>query len=245
MLRRLVLSRIRRALPHFAALFATIMVLAWCGPAVAQTPQFLPEIDTYLNLNSDTRVWFQAKQTREAGVPNQAEIGPSIDYYWKSLPKLAKIAVVDANRSESRVLVLSAGYRYLPHASGARGTNRMEPVATLQLPLIGGFVVSDRNRADLDWESGGFDWRYRNRLRVRRPLAVGSHRFTVYAGAEAFYLSRFQKWSSTDLSAGFCVPLTKKLELNPYYEHENNTGGAPNQQVNALGLLLNLYFSLH
>ena len=29
-----------------------------------------------------------------------------------------------------------------------------------------------------------------------------------------------------------------------YYEHDNNTGKHPNQQVNSAGLDMNLYFSL-
>jgi hypothetical protein len=34
----------------------------------------------------------------------------------------------------------------------------------------------------------------------------------------------------------------KHFQLDPYYEHENNTGKHPNQQVNAGGLVLNVYF---
>jgi hypothetical protein len=30
--------------------------------------------------------------------------------------------------------------------------------------------------------------------------------------------------------------LAKHLQLDPYYEHLNNTGNRPNQQVNAAGL---------
>ena len=37
-------------------------------------------------------------------------------------------------------------------------------------------------------------------------------------------------------------PLGKHFQLDPYYEHENNTGKKPNQQVNAAGLILNTYF---
>jgi hypothetical protein len=34
----------------------------------------------------------------------------------------------------------------------------------------------------------------------------------------------------------------KHVELNPYYEHQNNTGKSPNQQLNQLGLILSLFF---
>lgn len=59
--------------------------------ATAQTDQFLPEIDVYYKLNPDLRIWFQAKQTREAGDPTSAEIGPSLDFYLKSWLKLKDV----------------------------------------------------------------------------------------------------------------------------------------------------------
>ena len=34
----------------------------------------------------------------------------------------------------------------------------------------------------------------------------------------------------------------RHVQFDPYYEHENNTGKSPNQQVNAVGLILNLFF---
>jgi hypothetical protein len=39
-------------------------------------------------------------------------------------------------------------------------------------------------------------------------------------------------------------PVGKHVQFNPCFEHDNNTGKRPNQQVNSAGLVLNLYFSL-
>jgi hypothetical protein len=36
--------------------------------------------------------------------------------------------------------------------------------------------------------------------------------------------------------------VNKHIEFDPYYEHENNTGKRPNEQVNAIGLILDLFF---
>jgi hypothetical protein len=63
-----------------------------------------------------------------------------------------------------------------------------------------------------------------------------------YASAEGFYESQYGKWSTTALYAGCIFPVGKHVQIDPYYEHENNTGKKPNQQVNAAGLILNLYF---
>jgi hypothetical protein len=43
-------------------------------------------------------------------------------------------------------------------------------------------------------------------------------------------------------SEGQSFPSGKKVELNPHYEHQNSTGVSPNQQINALGLILNVFF---
>jgi len=32
------------------------------------------------------------------------------------------------------------------------------------------FLLSDRNRANLDWQGGSFTWRYRNRVQLERTL---------------------------------------------------------------------------
>ena len=44
--------------------------------------------------------------------------------------------------------------------------------------------------------------------------------------------------------AGLAIPLKKAISFNVYYQHENNTGRAPNQQVNAVGVIVNLYLSV-
>ena len=36
--------------------------------------------------------------------------------------------------------------------------------------------------------------------------------------------------------------MSKHLEFDPYYEHQNITGKSPNQQLNQLGLVLGIHF---
>jgi hypothetical protein len=70
-----------------------------CRLVRAQTFQFLPEIDTYSTLQRNVRFNFQVKETREAGDPTQAEIGPSCDFFLKPLAHLKRIAVFDQDDS--------------------------------------------------------------------------------------------------------------------------------------------------
>jgi hypothetical protein len=215
--------------------------LALSALSRAQSSQFLPEIDIYTPINPLIRASFQAKQTRDGGDPTQAEIGPSIEFYLKPWIRLRNATIFDLDEAKKRVLIFSTGYRVLP-SPGVPVTNRWELVMTANFPLRGGFLLSDRNRADLDWQSGKFDWRYRNRLSLEHSARFGSYHTRVYVRDEEFYESRYQKWSTTALYAGGTFPEGKHLDLGPYYCHQNNTGGDPNRQLNQIGLIVNVYF---
>jgi hypothetical protein len=224
-------------------LLAAFVLLFPGSTAYAQTSttEFLPEIDANFKLNSYLRFIFQAKDTREGGDPTQAELGPSLEFYLKPLLKLKDVTVFDLDDAKSRPLLLAVGYRVVP-SPGKPTINRMEPVLTFHIPMTAGFLITDRNRADLDWSNGGFNWRYRNRLTVERRFTISNYHPAPYVSAEVFYESQYAKWSSTNLYAGCLLPVGKHVEFDPYYEHENNTGKRPNQQVNALGLILDLFF---
>ena len=226
-----------------AWLLLPLLMLALDLRVAAQTDELLPEINAYYKATSTVRVWVQAKQTREGGAPVTAEVGPSLDFYVKSPVKLADITTFDLDDSKSRALVLSVGYRYLPTPNTAP-TNRLVPFFTLNYPVPKlRLLLSDRNRADLDWQGGSFTWRYRNRVQLERTLRIGSYHLSPYASAEFFYQSKYDKWSDTAIFAGCLFPIARHFEFNPYYEHQNNTGDSPNQQLNQLGLMLNMFFS--
>jgi len=214
-----------------------------CLPACAQDIQFLPEIDTHLKLRSNVRVYLEAKDDRDGGDSTQFAIGPSIQLYLKPLTKLKHVRAFDLDDSKSRALVLEGGYRYIITPDGPP-ENRVLVAATSNFPLKAGFSISDRNRADLDWKNGSFTWRYRNRFMVERTFSIHSYHLIPYVNVEPFYESQYNKWSSTYLNAGCLFPVGKHFEFNSYYEHQNNTEKKPNQQVNAVGLALYLYFSV-
>lgn len=217
-----------------------LFVLVLRFHASAQTDQLLPEIDVYYKLKPDLRILFQARETREGGDPTTAEIGPSIDFYMKPWIRLQDVTAFDLDDSKKRPLVFSIGYRYLP-TPGEAPKNRLEPYLTFSFPMKRRILLSDKNRADLDWMSGKLSWEYRNRLQLERPVTIHKYHFSPYASAEFFYKSQYEKWSTTAIYAGSHFPIGKHLEFNPYYEHQNNTGKRPNQQLNQLGLMLSLH----
>jgi uncharacterized protein DUF2490 len=216
-------------------LVVCLAVLVPLLPITAQeNSEFLPEVDVYYRLQPAVGFWFQAKQTREAGDPVQAEIGPSLNLY------LLK-PIWNLNPPQSQPIVFSIGYRYLP-SPNAPPTNRMEPVVTLNLALKHRFLISDRNRADLDWQSGSFNWRYRNRLNVGTRLHIRGYEPQPYVAVEVFYASQYAKWDDTAIYVGCQFPIGTHVNLEPYYEHQNITSKSPNQRYNQAGLILNLSF---
>lgn len=189
------------------------------------------------------RAYLEAKNDRDGGDPTQFTIGPSLQFYAKPLLKLKNVTTFDLDDTRSRFLVLETGYRYIT-APDAVPENRMVTAATFNFPMGAGIRISDRNRVDLDWKNGVFTWRYRNKLTLGRTLAIRSYHFIPYVAVEPYYESQYGKWSTTSLFAGCLFPVGKHVEFNTYYEHDNNTGKHPNQQVNSAGLALYLYFSV-
>jgi Protein of unknown function (DUF2490) len=223
--------------------FAEWLVLAClaCAFGHAQATQFLPEIDTHFTVDSKVRFLVQAKDDREGGDPQQFTFGPSIQFYLKPLLKLKHVTVFDLDDVKQRVLVIESGYRIIT-APNTPLENRVIESVTFHLPIMLKILLSDRNRADLDWQAGTFSWRFRNKLTAERTVPISSYHIIPYVAAEPFYESKYGKWSSTDLYAGCRFPAGRIVQFDLYYEHENNTGKSPNQQNNFFGVNLNLFF---
>jgi len=223
-------------------IFLSLAILLLSLPATAaDTFQFWPEVDTYVKLNDKVRFYFIASQTRENGNSTDAEIGPNIDFYLKPLFRLKRITVFQLDESKSRPVMFRFGYRYMPSTTGPT-ENRVVMEATPRYPLLRGALVTDRNRGELRFIQGKFSWRYRNRLTVERTFTTGKIHFTPYGRAEAYYDSNYNKFSRVAFDAGSIFPIGKHVELEGYYEHQNDSSKSPNRQVNALSAVLSLYF---
>jgi hypothetical protein len=147
---------------HWVAVIGPGLMITILGPSLAaQSVQSWPEVDTYVKVNSNVRVSLFGAFTRENAEGSSAEIGPNIDFFFKSLVKLKRITVFELDQSKSRPVMLRLSYRYLPAVEGPT-EHRVGVEATGRYPLIKGVLLSDRNRADLRSIDGIFSWRYRN-----------------------------------------------------------------------------------
>ena len=233
------MHRCRTPQPGWIAILGAATI--WMG-AHGQQLQFLPELDGHLTLNSNLRVYLQAKDDREGSDPHQFTFGPSLQLFHKPLLKLKRISAFDLDDLTSRPLVVESGYRIIT-APDTPPKNRALEEVTFRLPISTLFSLTDRNRVDLEWQMGKFDWRYRNGVRLQRTVTIRKFHFIPYLVAEPFYKSQYGKWSATDLYAGSLLPTGKHAQIDCYYEHENDTGHHPNRQQNYIGLALHIYFS--
>jgi hypothetical protein len=228
-------ARLRRNRLALLVLFAAL-------PARSQeTAQFWPEVDTYVKINPTFRLMFNASTTQEAGNTIGSQFGANLDMFARPFLKLKRFTVFQLDESKSRPLTIRIGYNRLP-TPGKPTESRAVLDATPRYPLKAGFLVADRNRADLRWINGDFSWRYRNRLMVERTFAIHKYHFTPYVRGEAYYVSTARKWSRTTEDMGFLFPIRRRAEIEPYYEHMNDTSKSPNQQTHGIGVVLSLYF---
>ncbi len=189
------------------------------------------------------RVYVETKADRDGGDTTQVTNGPSVQLYLNPLLKLKRITAFDLDDAKQRPLVLEAGYRYIT-APNAPVDDRFLTAVTFNLPIKAELLLTDRNRADLDWKAGTFKWRYRNKLTLERTFSIRSYHLIPYVAFEPYYESQYNKWSTTTEYAGCLLPVGQHVQFNPYYEHENDTGKAPNKQENYVGLAVYLYFSV-
>ena len=209
---------------------------------MAQVNQFLPEIDAYYEVTDELRVWMQAKETYEAGDPVTAEFGPSLDFYLKPMVRLENITTFDLDDSKSRLLTFSIGYRYLPTPALRRPIAwSLSSRSTSLCQNSGSCSRSQPRRPRLA------EWRLYlallESLAAQRKARIHSYHLQPYVSAEFFYEGHYSKWADTAIYLGCIFPIGRHVEINSYYEHQNQTGKSPNQQYNQFGWIVNLYFA--
>jgi len=223
---------------------AVLVVLSFALPAHGQANQLWPEVSTYVKLNDNVRFYFLSTTVKEDRESTEWEFGPNLDLFFKPLKKKPKWVVFPQDESKSRSVMVRIGYRYISPVTGSDpGEHRGVLEVTPRYPMPHGVLLSDRDRIDFRLIGGVYSWRYRNRLTLEKVFSRGRFTAVPYVRGEVYYDSRFDKWSRTALTAGSAFPTTKHIELESYYEHQNDTSSNPNRQVNALGVVVNLYFS--
>lgn len=83
--------------------------------------------------------------------------------------------------------------------------------------------------------------RYRNRFNVTRAFKVRRIRFSPYGEFEGYYNFPTSDWNKLTYTAGVTFDMTRRADLQAYYEREDDVGSKP-PYVNGFGLTLHVHF---
>lgn len=207
------------------------------------TGEFWPEFDFYVRLNEKSRIFamYTATKQESLGTYADGQTGVHIDFYALEPKRKRLFSYFDPSRSKT--LMVRAGYLFSrPKNNSGTATEHMATTeATARAHLPHGFLLSDRNRADLRWVEGAPRHRYRNRLKFERSFRAGRFEVTPYAHGEVFYDFREREWTRLRYAGGAELALTKRIVVEGYFLRQNTWGSVP-QFVNAAGLAVQFHF---
>ncbi len=218
-----------------------LLALAMPASAADSAREFVPEVDVFINLSDDTRLFLLGDLTRNVtNHTTESELGVHVDITL--LPRLRpKLREADWHRN--RYLWTRAGYVQLD-SSDDEGKGPTERRGILELtgrvPLPNEFWLVNRGRVELREMQGESSMRYRLRIGVERELVVGGVTLVPYAQAEAFRDSRFDAWNRKLYQVGAEIELSKAWRIEPYYARQNDSRSSP-AHVDRLGLVLKYY----
>jgi hypothetical protein len=199
--------------------------------------EWWPEVDVFVKINGEARLEFVAARATDGATYNSAELGPTLEITLKPILQTKQDSLDDAKR---KYLTFGVGYRYYSNLDKPN-ENRAELDLTPRYFLPGSLLLSDRNRIDLRVIGDNFSWRYRNRLTLERAFRFACVQLTPYARGEVYYDNRYGIWNMNRYSFGVIIPVRKRAELEPYYEHINDSRSSV-KHVNAFGFATHLYF---
>ena len=226
---------------------STILMAAVSAmPSAAQTKdstnQFWPELDFFINLNQQSRIFAMYTATKSADLAAYADgqVGVYFDY-WMARP-LRNPVIGHFDPARSKALMLRVGYLInRPRNNSGSATEHIatgEVTSRAQLPAS--LLLSMRNRVDLRWVAGDPNPRYRNRLKLEWTFDAGKFQFTPYAHAELFYDFKVGKWTRFRYAGGAEWYISKRFGVEGYYLRENSWDAVP-QFVNGFGIVLQFH----
>jgi hypothetical protein len=225
-------------------LVVILLPLLALGASPSDTKEeFWPEVDSYINLNSTTRLFLLSSfRSNQAGGAWHEDFGAHLNFALK--PVFRRDLRKRADVFDKRFLSFQVGFRYISSLTNGAPylEHRWMVDCVPRFPLPGSITISDRSRGEMRFIKGDpFSTRYRNKLQLERELAMGHSAYTPYINAEALYDSRYGAWSQNRYSAGVQVPAGTHVVLESYYLRKNQSRPT-RQHVNVVGLRLMFYF---
>ena len=229
-----------------AALLHVACLLAWPAPAQDAADELWPELNVFVKLSENSRLYILASGTRVKEQGNSdGQLGVHLDLF--TTPVLKKRMERVARRTDvarNKFLHLRIGYVFSRPAR-SNSSQSVEQMPTVEVSPRFYFpkhiLVTGRSRVDLRIVDGTFTPRFRDRLKVERTVQLPRTAITPYAYAEAFYDWRYDAWHRFRYAAGAEWELNRHVVLEGYYVRQRDNRSST-KYLNALGLVLQLYF---
>ena len=205
------------------------------------TQQFWPSLNVTFEPGSRTYIQvIEEEHYGEDAAYQQWKVGTLVSYRLK---RIIKPLLGDIDKENEYNLAVGGGYEFIK--TDERGSYKQEHRIVVQLtpkyviPL--GFLLQDRNRSEFRWVDGKYDFRYRNRLSVDRPINLDKLRFIPYATGELFWDRNHHAWNENQYAFGVRWPYKKLLRVDTYYMRQNCTT-CSSDPLNIWGVKVNLFF---
>lgn len=232
--------KILKYFARFSGKLFILPVVIWLQSytSFAQTQfEFWPEINGFIKLNDQFRIFLFAK---EKGEDNQTlDLSANIDI---SIKPLLKKRQKDWQRS--RYLWVRLGYDYIfKQETGEKSTPENRGMINIygKQELPAAIWLEARSRADLRWIGGEYSTRYRFRLEATREFEVFRHTVEPFLNCEALYDTRYSGWSRLRIMAGSEFTVNKYFRFELYIAPQlDYLPGRTN--LLAFGLVSKLYF---
>ena len=224
-------SRESAAIGCFAIAACAAPLSGWAGTGEPDT-QLWTEVDGTGPLATNTTITGVARLRLSESLPNPTLLSPGVDLNYKA-----------------GEWTVSAGYRYDATAEREPETIDGKSVKISQVALLMGKRAwrFGRNtlaiRLRLDDTINASSNPYRARIRLEYRWATEGLRWVSYlfANDEGFYEFQDQKWFRNRFRAGANLKLSKRTELEVFYQRQDSNNSTPGA-INALGLTLDMTF---
>jgi hypothetical protein len=229
------------SISRFLVLFACFHASCALGQAPDTAEQVRPNVTPHIDVLPRTQLQlFGELQNGENYSFQRWKGGTLLNRRMQRILKRHRRDIDDENEYG---IVIGAGYEYehTVQNGSTKIENRIVTQATFHYVPGAAFLLTDRNRVEFRWVNGAYDFRYRNKLMVNRPLELHHFRFTPYASGEMYYDRNHHAWDQNEFGPGVQFPYKQRLMLDVYYLRQNCSSCNPSP-VNIWGLTLNIYF---
>jgi hypothetical protein len=222
---------------------------SFCAASAAQaadTSEFWPEFNAYLQLNERLRAFFSAAYAlgKESDSVRSADMAAYLDVSLKPIaPRRRERLSGDWQRN--RYLWARIGYVRVFDATDSTGVGVAEDRGVIafygRAPLPAKLWLEARTRADFRWIGDEQSNRYRFRLDLSREVTVFDQTVAPYGNVEWFYDTRYDDWARTLATLGAEVTVSSRFRYEIYVARQADRV-PDDRDLNALGIVLKWYF---